>query len=82
MRDSCGSLEHFLIERYVLFAARGDRLYRAQVHHQPYPLCAASLEFVHESLCAPAGLPALPPAPLVHHSPGVDVEIGWRRRLR
>jgi hypothetical protein len=38
------SLDHFLIERYVLFAARGERLFRAQVHHQPYPLCGASLE--------------------------------------
>jgi uncharacterized protein len=77
-----GSLDHFLIERYVLFAARGDRLYRAQVHHRPYPLCAASVEAVRESLFARAGLPGLPAAPLVHHSPGVDVEIGWRHRLR
>jgi uncharacterized protein len=75
------SLDHFLIERYVLFAARGARLYRAQVYHQPYPLCGASLETLGESLFARAGLPGLSTAPLLHHSPGVDVEIGWRRRL-
>jgi uncharacterized protein len=76
------SLDHFLIERYVLFAARGVRLYRAQVHHQPYPLCGASLETLHESLLARAGLPALSAAPLLHHSPGVDVDICWRRPLQ
>jgi uncharacterized protein len=77
-----GSLDHFLIERYVLFAARGERLYRAQVHHHPYPLCAATVETVRESLFARAGLPELPATPLVHHSPGVDVAIGWRQRLQ
>jgi uncharacterized protein YqjF (DUF2071 family) len=75
------SLDHFLIERYVLFSARGDHLYRARVRHKPYPLCAASLETLRESLFAPAGLPGLSAAPLLHHSPGVDVEICWRRRL-
>lgn len=76
-----GSLDYFLIERYVLFAARGERLYRAQVRHQSYPLRRAFLESLRESLFARAGLPGLSAAPLLHHSPGVDVEICWRRRL-
>jgi uncharacterized protein YqjF (DUF2071 family) len=77
-----GSLAHFLVERYVLFAARRSHLVRARVSHQPYPLCRASVEPVRESLFAAAGLPALPPKPLlIHHSPGVDVQIYWRRRV-
>ena len=40
----------------------------------PYPLRAASLGDLSESLLAAAGLRA-PGAPLCHHSPGVDVEI-------
>ncbi|HVV53404.1 MAG TPA: DUF2071 domain-containing protein [Polyangia bacterium] len=78
-----GSRDHFLIERYLLFAVRGARLYAARVRHRPYPLCGAELASGRESLLAAAGLPPLmfPPV-LAHHSPGVDVEISWRRRLR
>lgn len=74
-----GSLEHFLIERYVLFAARRDRLLRARVSHRPYPIEQVSIGSLQESLFAAAGLPPLPSEPaLAHHSPGVDVEIFWR----
>ena len=78
-----GSLDHFLIERYVLFASRGRHLFRARVRHRPYPLQRVTLEYFRESLFARAELPALlSPPPLVHFSPGVDVEIFWRQRLR
>jgi hypothetical protein len=77
-----GSLDHFLIERYVLFAARGRRLLRARVRHAPYPLCGVSVESVRESLFSAAGLPPLTaPVERAHHCPGVDVEIFWRRPL-
>jgi uncharacterized protein YqjF (DUF2071 family) len=75
-----GSLDHFLIERYVLFARRGPRLYRARVRHQPYPLCRASVESARESLLTAAGLPPMATPPLrAHHCPGVDVELFWRQ---
>ena len=35
-----GTLEHFLAERYFLYAARHGRLYRGQVHHTPLPASA------------------------------------------
>lgn len=72
---AAGSLEHFLIERYVLYVMRRSGLRRGRVRHAPYPLRAALVEGISESLLAAAGLP--PPAgpPLCHHSPGVDVEI-------
>lgn len=77
-----GTLEHFLIERYVLFTERRGTIWRAQVRHRPYPLCDVSLEAVRETLFARAGLPALPtPPPLAHFSPGVDVDIFWRTPL-
>ncbi len=76
-----GSLEHFLIERYMLFVVRRRRVYGARVRHQPYPLFQVSVDSLRESLCQAAGLPALPyPPELAHGSPGVDVEICWRRR--
>jgi uncharacterized protein len=33
-----GSLEHFLTERYCLYAAERDTLFRAEIHHPPWPL--------------------------------------------
>jgi len=77
-----GCLDHFLIERYVLFAHRAGRLYRARVRHRAYPLCRATVSHLAESLTLSAGLPPFPPAPArVHHSPGVDVDIYWRQRV-
>ena len=70
------TLEYFLLERYLLYAARGERIQRGQVHHSPYPTHRATVHEVDDQLMAAAGLPApqgLPP--LVHFSPGVDVEV-------
>jgi len=77
-----GTLDHFLVERYVLFAHRRRRILRARVRHQPYPLCAVAVSSLRESLFAQAGLPTLQhPPPLAHFSPGVDVGIFWRHAL-
>jgi len=77
-----GSVDHFLIERYVLYAARGRRLYRAAVRHRPYPLYHVTVESMRESLLAQAGLPPMTSASaLIHGSPGVDVDIFWRQRI-
>jgi uncharacterized protein len=76
-----GSLDHFLIERYILFAARGGQLRRARVRHHPYPVQRAVIGSWRESLSARAGLPGLRTPAAVHFSPGVDVEIFWRHPL-
>lgn len=74
-----GTRDEFLVERYVLFARRRGRILRARVRHRPYPLRAATVTSLEETLCAQAGLPAMPDAPpLVHFSPGVDVDLFWR----
>jgi len=70
-----GTRDHFLVERYALYAARRGGLHRARVRHQPYPLHEVRVEAVSESLLAAAGLPAPDRPPLCHASPGVDVEI-------
>src|SRR5438477_1816080 len=36
------TLEHFLVERYVLYATDRTRLYQGRVHHEVYPLQAAT----------------------------------------
>ncbi len=71
-----GTVEHFLLERYVLYSERGGRLFRGRVHHAPYEARTATLHHMEESLAAAAGLPGLSGDPaFVHACDGVDVEM-------
>jgi uncharacterized protein YqjF (DUF2071 family) len=77
-----GSLDYFLIERYLLIAQRRCQMVVGQVHHSPYPLRRATVHDLRDELIAVTGLPKpLDPPPIVHFSPGVDVEIFAPRRL-
>ena len=76
-----GTLEHFLLERYVLYAAHGGTLYRGRVHHAPYPMQEATVEGLAEDLIAAAGLVRPPRDPLVHYASSVDVEVFGLRAL-
>ena len=71
-----GTLEHFLVERYILYTGSGGRLWQAQVHHEPYPLQRARAQLMREGLIAAAGIarPDEPPAH-VHFAREVNVEI-------
>ena len=70
-----GSLEDFLIERYILYAVGNDRLYEGRVHHTPYPIRNAKIHSVDETLLAAAGIERPNIAPLAHYSSGVNVEV-------
>ena len=72
-----GTLEHFLLERYVLYAAAdgGGRLYRGRVHHAPYPVQGAEVSPLEEDLVAAAGIARGPEPPLVHYASAVEVEV-------
>ncbi len=67
-----GSLEHFLTERYCLYAEHEGQLCRADIHHRPWPLQPAA---------ARIDLNTMPPVkvsegdPLVHYSVRQDVVI-------
>lgn len=73
-----GSLEFFLIERYLLFAwsEKQQQLFKGQVYHPPYPLCEVNVIDYNDSLFEINGL-ARPGVAPIHAimSPGVDVEI-------
>jgi uncharacterized protein YqjF (DUF2071 family) len=76
-RAAPGSLEHFLVERYCLYAPRpGGRAYRTDIHHAPWPLQRASATIEVETMAAAGGvaLPATPP--LLHFSRRLDV-VAW-----
>jgi uncharacterized protein YqjF (DUF2071 family) len=68
-----GSLEHFLVERYRMFAERRGNLITAQVSHRPWPLQAAEARIALNQM-APAGL-SLGGEPLVHFCRSVDALI-------
>jgi uncharacterized protein YqjF (DUF2071 family) len=70
-----GSLEHFLAERYVLYAERRGHLLRGRVHHPPYPLQAAEFADLDESLLAAAGVRRGTERPRAHYAKGVSVEL-------
>ncbi|MFO1045298.1 MAG: DUF2071 domain-containing protein [Planctomycetaceae bacterium] len=78
-----GTLEHFLVERYCLYAQSKDgRLFRGDVHHVPWPLQHAGGEVRAEALFKPHGLAIGSDAPLLHFSRGVDVVVWSLTQLR
>ena len=70
-----GTLEHFLVERYILFTFRKRRLHQGRVHHTPYPLQSAKVLSLDEALLAAARIDRPDITPLAHFSAGVNVEI-------
>jgi len=69
------TLEHFLVERYILYAADGGRLFRGRVHHESYPLQAGTVSGLREDLVAAAGVGRPASEPLVHYASEVNVEV-------
>jgi len=69
-----GSLEFFLVERYLLYAERDARLYSGQVHHPPYPLSRAKVLSSNQTLIGAAGIRESA-WEHVCFSDGVDVEV-------
>ncbi|HUF49057.1 MAG TPA: DUF2071 domain-containing protein [Vicinamibacterales bacterium] len=77
-----GSLEHWLTERYCLFAKAPDgRLFRTDVHHEPWPLQPARAAIHRNDLFTPHGLAVSGPPALLHFSRRVDVVVWSPVRL-
>jgi hypothetical protein len=74
-----GSLEHFLTERYCLYAASGDgQILRGEIHHGPWPLQTAEAELTSNTMPEASGI-YLPPVtkPLLHFAKRQDVVV-WQ----
>ncbi len=70
-----GTLEYWLTERYYLYAAdKHQRLYRAAVHHVPWPLQTAAADIVVNSVAHDIPLPDT--EPLLHYADKLDV-LTW-----
>ena len=72
-----GSLEHWLTERYCLYAmSPSGALFRGEVHHDPWPLQKAEAEIEENELLRPHGFSVNGPPVLLHFSRRLDV-IVW-----
>jgi uncharacterized protein len=61
-----GSIEFFLVERYVLYAVRLGRLWRTSIAHPPWTLRKAAVLSFSSSMLESHGLSSGGEAPLVH----------------
>lgn len=57
-RSAPGSLEHFLTERYCLFALRRGRLLRGDIAHRPWELARAEVSLATCDMTRLLGLPS------------------------
>jgi uncharacterized protein YqjF (DUF2071 family) len=77
-----GNPDHWLTERYCLYAAdRRGRLYRAEIHHIPWPLQAAEADITTNSMALAHGIDLPDKAPLLHYSRQQDVAIWLAHRI-
>jgi hypothetical protein len=71
-----GSLEHWLTERYCLYAQEpGGAILRNEVHHAPWPLQSARATIECNTMAESHGLPLAGPPALLHFAKRLDVVV-------
>jgi uncharacterized protein len=75
-----GSIEHWLTERYCLYTTHQNQVYRADIHHLPWPLQNAEAEFETSTVAAAAGIVLPEVAPLLLFARRLEVLIWPPRR--
>jgi uncharacterized protein YqjF (DUF2071 family) len=77
-----GTLEHWLTERYCLYArARDGTIWSNDVHHLPWPLQSAQAEISNNTYLSGQGLPVAGPPKLLHFARRLDVVVWKSTRL-
>ena len=76
-----GTLEHFLVERYILYSKYLGALHQAYVNHIPYPVQIARMSHLEETMLLAAGITRPDTPPLAHYVRMVEVDIHALRRL-
>lgn len=80
-RSLAGSIEFFLTERYCLYSERDGELYRARIHHQPWPLQEAELTSFTSTMIESHGLPTPQGDPLLHYCEEISVDIWGLKKI-
>lgn len=77
-----GTLEHFLAERYCLYARSPDgHLWRNEVHHRPWPLQTAAADVARNTYLQAHGLPLSGAPALLHFARRLDVVVWGAERV-
>jgi len=77
-----GTLEHWLTERYCLYAESADALmFRTDVHHRQWPLQRARAVIARNTMLDSIGLAIGNEAPLLHFSRRLDVIVWSPERI-
>ena len=89
-RAEPGSLEHWLTERYCLYAVSpfdatpgdgGHRLFRSEIHHEPWPLQPAYADLGENTVARSLDVPVSGPPHLLHFARRLDVVVWPPRRI-
>jgi hypothetical protein len=75
------SLAHWLTERYCLYTVHEGKIFRAEIHHAPWPLRDAEAEMEVNTMAAAAGISLPHTAPLLHFARKLDVLVWPLRQL-
>ncbi|MFL5624434.1 MAG: YqjF family protein [Ktedonobacteraceae bacterium] len=76
-----GSLEYWLVERYCLYTTLRDRVYRAHIHHRPWPLQAAELELERNTMALASDIHLPATRPLLHYAHRQEVLVWPLQRV-
>jgi uncharacterized protein YqjF (DUF2071 family) len=75
------SVEFFLTERYCLYAAHRERLFRSRIFHASWPLQRATLESSQSTMISSLGIRQPQSQPLLHFAESIEVDIWPIRRI-
>ncbi len=70
-----GTLEYFLVERYLLYSYSRGHLFAGRVRHKPYPLQEANVFSFEENLIRASNIQRPDSMPLAHYAGSVQVDI-------
>ncbi|HXA57362.1 MAG TPA: DUF2071 domain-containing protein [Candidatus Acidoferrum sp.] len=75
------SIEYFLTERYCLYAFDGQRIFRGEIDHAPWPLQPAEAEVRHNTMAAASGITLPNEKALLYYAKFQDVRIWGLNQL-
>ena len=76
-----GTLTHWLTERYCLYTVSAGNVYRAEIHHVPWPLQSAEAQIASNTMADAAGITLPCTAPLLHFARRLEALIWPLRRV-
>jgi uncharacterized protein YqjF (DUF2071 family) len=74
-----GTLDHFLTERYCLYAPHAGRIHRAEIHHAPWPLQPGVATIERNTMAEAAGVSLPSEPPILHYARRLD-DVVWPLR--